>query len=285
MWPSRFIGRNESMTGKLAARLVIMRWVAVVVLLSPSGASAYERAHVPGSPETFLYWSYRQIHYSVNRAGAGDVPIEETLGAVRRAFFSWASPSCTDVYFIYDGLTVSKSTNISLAGSEPDFDNLIVWHDVWPPSGADEVDPDLLVLTTVVYSPTTGEIIDADIDLNGQKYWTTSDDSAVAVNDVQAVLTHEIGYLLGLNDSDEREAVMFAEPKEGDLTKRVLAKDDIDGLCQVYPFSEETPTGPTQPKPKSDVEGGCTTAGSTSHRWWPLALLALAALWRRRRRS
>ena len=82
----------------------------------------------------------RTLSYAINRDGCEHAPINETVKAVQRAFFSWASPSCTDLYFLYDGLVEDERTNISLGPHDrPDHDNLIVWRRSWPPPGVTDL--------------------------------------------------------------------------------------------------------------------------------------------------
>ncbi|HZZ86095.1 MAG TPA: matrixin family metalloprotease [Anaeromyxobacteraceae bacterium] len=74
--------------------------------------------------------------------------------------------------------------------------------------------------------------------------------------DVQNTVTHELGHVLGLaHPPDHPEDTMAATAAPGETSKRVLAADDVEGICSVYPA----------PKPS----GGCATAGGQP------ALLAL----------
>lgn len=262
-----------------------------LLVLCPSGASAYKRAAVEGKPGTYLFWQQRRIDYYINNKGYSGVPINEVVGAVKRAFFAWASPSCTDLYFDFLALTPSTATNLTLTGGDkPDLKNTIQWHAVWPPKGANDgsLTSDMVSLTTLIYVAETGEIADADIDLNGHtKFWTTTDDTTKAVYDIQSVLTHEVGHLLGLGFSDNTEAVLYSELREGDLSKRTLHQDDIEGLCFVYPYEGTTPTGGGNPVAPPQIKGaaGCAVAGDVAHGTVPMLLLLLACglIFRRRR--
>ncbi|XP_065879933.1 metalloendoproteinase 5-MMP-like [Euphorbia lathyris] len=51
--------------------------------------------------------------------------------------------------------------------------------------------------------------------------------------DLESVAVHEIGHLLGLDHSEDRNAIMFAYFGYG-ITKRELATDDIQGIRALY---------------------------------------------------
>lgn len=269
-----------------AQRLWSLRALLVAVALAPSTATAYVRAEVQGKPGNYLYWSVRNITYVVHKAGCSDVPLQETVGAVRRAFFSWASPSCTDFFFNYGGLESIEKTNLTLReGEKHDGKNLIIWReDVWPPPGVTDpsINKDMPAVTTLVYNTDTGFIADADIDINGHNFfWTTTDDPSKAATDIENILTHEIGHLLGLGHSEEKEATMYGTTVQAELKKRSLEKDDVAGVCFVYPFSGTTPPGPGQGTVHVDVQGGCAVAGWPEAQTLPLVLILLALLVRR----
>jgi len=277
----------------MALRFAMLLPLALALLvLITGGAAAYTRASVQDKPGTYLFWKSRDISYKINPSGAG-VPLAEAVGAVKRAFFTWASPSCTDVYFSFAGLTSTTSSNLTLgSGTSPDLDNVIVWHANWPPAGVNDgsVTADMVSLTTLIYIADTGEIADADIDLNGNsKFWTTSDDRTKVVYDIQDVMTFEVGHLLGLGNSGHPDATMYPDLKEGDLKKRDLHQDDIDGLCFIYPFEGATPTGAGQSIPPPQITGapGCSLGAASARGSAGVVVLflwLLATLATRRRR-
>jgi MYXO-CTERM domain-containing protein len=256
--------------------------------LIPSAAAGYQRAEVTGVSGRYLYWPQRTVDYTVNKLGCKDVSLQATLGAVKRAFFTWASPSCTDVYFIYKGLSAETKTNLVLGQNEkPDLANLVVWHNSWPPKGVSSaaVTKEMPAVTTVVYSTETGVIVDADIDLNGHDFfWTTIDDSTKAATDIQNILTHEIGHVLGLTHSSNQGATMWEGTNQAELEKRTLHADDQLGVCTIYPFDDVTPKGSGQGTVPQEVQGGCAAAPGQGGAAAGLALLGLLLLGARRRR-
>src|SRR5262249_12425102 len=67
-----------------------------------------------------------------------------------------------------------------------------------------------IALTTVTYDTHTGEIFDADIEVNSAKYTLTTDDNNVQT-DLQSVLTHEAGHFFGLAHTTAPDATMQAQ--------------------------------------------------------------------------
>ena len=131
-----------------------------------------------------------------------------------------------------------------------------------------------LALTTVTYGVDSGEIYDADIEVNTAQHTITAQEPPPAgAYDLQAILTHEAGHFFGMAHATDTSPIMYAQYKPGAIT---LTDDDVTGICTIYP-----------PLPKS---GGCTAAPASQDSWAAGAIAAglgfvtLAAV-RRRRRS
>lgn len=86
--------------------------------------------------------------------------------------------------------------------------------------------------TTSTYVVGTGEVYDADVELNLRRIANIADSQDIR-EAVLSVATHEAGHVLGLAHSDERTAVMAES--YSDLTARPLTTDDIAGICELYP--------------------------------------------------
>ncbi len=280
-----------------------------------------------------LWWASRNVPYAVNDFGSSapaspatdvcGVPTSPTavLAAVKASFAAWSQPAlaCTDLQLTYQGQTPSVQTgndgqNLVVFRRGPCSDTRIVpggdpcltsgtcadAYNCWDHSGSS-----IIALTTTTYRPSTGEIIDADIELNAWDgnpgtfgnavgfYFTCVDPSPGTVTscpatpsnccsapgvsgclamDVQNTVTHEAGHFIGLGHTPVSGATMFASAARGETSKRSLAQDDIDGVCAIYPAGKPTVTCVSH---SSGCGQGSAGPGSL------LGLLALLALrWR-----
>jgi hypothetical protein len=167
--------------------------------------------------------------------------------------------------------------------------NVVVYRDDdWPHVNALEN----IALTTVTFDRDTGEIFDADMEINTAEYDITTGDANVDY-DLLSILTHEAGHFLGLAHSDDQEATMFAVYSAGSTDFRSLSPDDDAAICDAYPPKDELPA--CNPIPRhgfatecsSDQEEGSCAASVPAPRRdaTPLVALALAALAVGRRRQ
>ena len=86
-------------------------------------------------------------------------------------------------------------------------------------------------------SRSTLAIVDADIFLNTQETWT--------LRDVDAVMTHEFGHLIGLDHSNVKTAIMIADPYNSFEYQRTLRDDDVAGCTKLYGASPNVLTNRT----------------------------------------
>ncbi len=269
-------GRPWALGGPAAA-------VALVVLAG-SDARAFERSTVQGDPSTALFWRDREVGVHPVYDSSRDLRASVVHAAVARSVGTWnaAAETCSDFRLEDRGAPTDTATN--LLGGPHDGENRIVFrYEDWP----DDAAPGTLALTTTVYRRSTGEILDADIDLNGRDYaWTDADDPALADTDLENTLTHELGHLLGLAHVDDPEATMYARSESGELAKRDLAEDDVAGLCFIYPAGVASPGAPYLPgRPLSSGCHVARRAPRASFHPLALALVLMVGALRRTRRA
>ena len=125
--------------------------------------------------------------------------------------------------------------------------------------------------------------MDTDVEFNGVSFTFSTSDSAVDRMDIGNTLAHEAGHMLGLDHSSNPEATMWGTADLGELKKRDLTEDDVDGLCHVYPVGEDLPACPGGPPPPDD--GGCSAAGKSDSMLSLIGMAFLAYMFRRRRHA
>ena len=301
--------------------------VAALSLALQSGlAHAYVREVTSqGVP---MAWNYPCVTMHIYLSSPPPVlAAADYFSASTLAAAAWSFPSlaCTDIR-----LSVVAETQ-STADVGYDHKNVIVFRqDTWcrhsAPMNSDGVtEPDCysssaLALTSLFKNVQTGEILDADIELNAVNYsWgdrvTQPDLASSTTVDFQYALTHELGHVIGLdhpcydgsaarlNDnagapevdcysnsplpSSVSQAIMYPSVDlPGAKTKqRELSADDQEGDCDIYPHVHDS--CPALPAP-----GGCSLATPANPAsgdrsllaYWPiLAIFTIAFVGLRRR--
>ena len=89
------------------------------------------------------------------------------------------------------------------------------------------------IATTLVRVDGQGHIYDADIFVNGADHIFSTDGRAGTI-DFRSIATHEIGHVLGLGESNDPIATMYAAYPPG-VAWRSLEQDDENGACTLYP--------------------------------------------------
>lgn len=264
-------------------------------------ASAYCRAStvsngqicVPESLEdvgTALIWKRSCVGITVQQDASNQVPFDIARETILQAFLAWESPICDagttppGIHVAYLGQASCGKVEYNQFGGNT---NVLVFRDaVWPhPGGASD---HKIALTTVTFDSRTGEIFDADIEVNStDKFLFTWGDTDVQY-DLLSVLTHEAGHFLGLGHAQDAfpDATMKATYYPGQTQQRTLAQDDIDGICAIYP-PQPIDRDSCNPIPRhgfspacldEQTEGDCSTSPSKRHAGPGPAALFLAAL-------
>ena len=224
--------------------------IAIAILVCPREAHAFCRTTTTPVPADYspsrgcfteglpLFWKNACVGYSVNSAASVHIPLATATTVIDSAFTTWNEVKCGSI-----GVGIATSDVGPADCSEVRYNpngpnqNVIVFRDTtWPYSDPNNT----LGLTTVTFNADTGEIYDADMELNATgKNLSTS--ATVPANgfDLLSVVTHEAGHFLGLAHATDATATMFASYKPGTTTLRTLAPDDIAGICDIYPTTTE----------------------------------------------
>jgi hypothetical protein len=158
----------------------------------------------------------------------------------------------------------------------------------------------MLALTWIVMDLATGQVLDADMELQDWDGVATAD-PAQAVGwvytcaplswtgapllctspfgrtdctwvDVGNTVTHEAGHMVGLDHVPDQNATMYPQAGPGTVQMRTLSADDVAGVCAIYPRGRPTATCLSPP-------GGCGCGGGPVSALW--AVLAPLLLRRR----
>ena len=204
--------------------------VLILVMAAAPAARAYVREKAQGSGKD-LYWSAMPLTFTINSTCAGSAASTSAcLETVKTSFEKWTAPSCTYLAFDYQGET--SRTDV---GYDPDHPaqniNLVIWHfDKWPYEASG------IGLTTTTYQTETGEIVDADMEYNGVNFhFAILDTPDPNFTDIANTVTHEAGHFIGLDHTSDPHSTMYPTAPYGEINKRDLSQDDIDGVCAIYP--------------------------------------------------
>ena len=245
-----------------------------------------------------LSWRSRCTGFSLFRANTpSSVPLMEFDRLARVATEAWARVPCdadgrgTQYFRVLPNLPTWNPSGYDPRGENS---NTISFRPRWNDDAVHR--PGAIAITIATFDSFTGEIFDADMEMNDAEFdfsiaQSMSDPSAA---DLQTILTHEFGHFMGLSHSDNDRAVMWPEAGLGEI-RRDLTSDDAAGMCAIYPAAQTPATrciavpygGLTTQPGGTRVTGACATAPGTSAPSHALiaTLATLAALARLRRRE
>lgn len=278
--------------------------------IDPTTGSPYDCGVTPdgctarGQP---LYWPDLCVTFGVHADGSElrGISYARAQDVADAAFQEWISADCGNAFTpsigvvprgeVYcDLLEFNHSGKDSINAPGPNA-NIVVFRDEsWPYGDASKT----IALTTITFATKTGEILDADIEVNSAEIPLSTSDTLVT-SDLQSILTHEFGHFFGLAHTLDETATMNADYDRGDKSFRTLAADDIEGICDIYPGVAEPINDCTGEEPRygfsrhcgttDEADAGllCAAPGKPDRgSGWPLlAGLGVLALVARRRRG
>jgi hypothetical protein len=219
-----------------------------------------------------LWWGTGCVGYSLDAAASARVDYADALAAAQGAFAAWTDHACGGRPVDIDARDLAATTGgaVEYRLSGPNTNTIVFRDDAWPHAGASGARSGELALTTVTFAAATGQILDADIEINTAEYDIRPGDASAlgeGAYDLQAVLTHEAGHFLGLGHSADREALMFPRTGTADVARRTLGADDGQALCAAYPPRDGSATARASLGAAGRVGGACrprATPGATT---------------------
>jgi hypothetical protein len=243
--------------------------------------------------------------FALDERGSRQVSTERAAELMREAFDAWTGAACpgggTPSIHVEDMGTVACDRveyNEHAANV-----NLVTFVDEgWAH------DPNALGNTTLSYDVETGEIFDADVEINSTAAVTLQVaippgwgrppecDEASALPecrqyDLLSILTHEAGHFLGMAHIPNIDATMFPTVGLFAAGARSLHEEDVDAVCAAYPPAQAgTEVESCNPIPRhgfssfcaaEQTEGDCSigrAVGATPRTTLSLFLVSLLAL-------
>jgi len=241
-----------------------------------------------------LHWVSECVTFDIQVDGSPRSNIDAATAktVVEAAFAAWLEADCGG-----SGPSLQIGTHQLVACDESRFNrtgrnaNIVMFRDIgWPYPGA----ADTFGMTMLRYNKHTGELWDADVELNSADFAVNVGGDADHV-DLQSILTHELGHFLGLGHpgTNHLDATMSPRWDGKGTSLRSIEDDDVAGICALYPPGRSATRGcgpingfsgdcfvPVEPLPK-----GCASIaapGNTGRGLPAVAALVALAYWRRR---
>jgi hypothetical protein len=189
-----------------------------------------------------IFWPRSCVSFSLNVKASSQIDLATATQYAHEAFATWSAVRC-------DGEPLAIQAQDAFGPVECDHieynpiganANVILFRDdEWPYPGVGNT----LALTTVTYDSGTGEIHDADMEINGTVEFVTPGNKGIEDFDLLSIMTHEAGHFLGMAHTRVTDAVMQTTlpPR---VVRTTLSDDDVAGVCAIYP--------PTTPKTTCD---------------------------------
>ncbi|MGC4092839.1 MAG: matrixin family metalloprotease [Polyangiaceae bacterium] len=229
-------------------------------------------------------WRQACISYSIQSRGLAKYGLDyaATEALVSRAFERWLSASCGGATPSISAIPIGplECNELEYNPEGPNANALLFRDGDWAH------EPNALGLTTVTFNKQSGQILDADMEINV---------GSSLLNDttVEYVVTHEAGHFLGLDHSADPSALMYAQYTPQGRANAELGSDDVSSICAAYPARdagecEFSPEKGFDSRCGGDVQGGCSFRPAVADRgahWLALAVLGGVCHGRRRRAS
>jgi hypothetical protein len=162
------------------------------------------------------------------------------IAAIRAGFAAWQSDPSSDIAFVFMGTTrtpdraVDDGRNVVVRSAGPLLDV--------PSPTALATTERVVIEGTPIYRDT-----DVVLDFSGRVPWSTDGDPRA--QDLQSLMTHEVGHMLGLDHVTDPDQVMYPVCAPGRVDRRVLQWGDRAALAAVYPMTDRTAIPATKSQP------------------------------------
>jgi MYXO-CTERM domain-containing protein len=247
-----------------------------------------------------IAWASKCVGFSMQKNASVQIDLAKATSLAEAAFAEWAAHDCGACgaagkpSIVAQDLGPVSCGDVEYVQKDGGNANVVVFRDgTWPHESV------ALALTTVTFSVATGEIYDADMEVQSnptEVKLAISDPVPANGYDLKSILTHEAGHFLGLAHTQlsNKDATMFPSYDRGQTFMRDLSQDDVCGICAAYPPTraaacDSSPRGGLSDACGGNPKSGCGcsvpgTSGSLQHAGAAFALAAFAIGVTRRRR-
>jgi hypothetical protein len=179
-----------------------------------------------------------EMTYEVNTAGSNFFGSGDEKSILGDSLETWDIKTSFDLF----NDELRTTTDTSVAGTEPDFINRIVWQDFGGPGG--------IAYNSFWFSTAMKVIVESDVVFNSNYTWADCTVAGLCIPDgvecnlnptdckmdLQSIATHEFGHN-GLNDlymPPSVELTMYGYGDYGETHARTLGTGDISGIQALY---------------------------------------------------
>lgn len=197
-----------------------------------------------------IWWSPRCVPYLIQQDGTGDMAdFDRVIEEIIASADTWNAVDCAAFEMGFEGLTDGRNIGVVINDegvAVADANRIVFVDQGWRRA------PLIQALTTVSYRASTGEIVDADMEINTENFdfGIVGQDEGTGITDLRNTVTHEFGHFLGLDHTAAETMVggtseqlidttMYAQAGIDEIKKQDLHPDDIAGICDAYPLPED----------------------------------------------
>jgi predicted Zn-dependent protease len=181
--------------------------------------------------EVVLRWAEQSTPIAFDAGAPEEIDATAARSELLESLDEWSQIACLGEgdgwTFVDQGLVQGQKVGFDPSAGASN-ENLVVWvRSNW------KHPQQVVALTSLTYDFYSGEIVDADIELNDEVFLFSTEPNLKEM-DLRNTFVHELGHFLGLDHSTEKSATMYFTAPQGETKKRTLSQDDLDGYCALY---------------------------------------------------